>query len=189
MKPARSIGAPLRQFVFGQFVFGRLVFGLLIFALSVSGIFAQSPAFAKDSLGVFGSWGAFRDADIPRCYAIAESQDIRGKAERKSYVSVGFWPNRKIRRQFHVRLSRDRSSNSRVIVSISGRRFQLTASRSDGWSQDKRMDAAIVASIRSATSMTVESTGRDGRPIVDAYLLRGAATAIDAASLGCSRME
>ena len=51
------------------------------------------------------------------------------------------------------------------------------------------MDAAINAAIRSATSMTVESVGRDGKPIVDAYRLRGAATAIDAASLGCSRLR
>ena len=149
----------------------------------------SAPAQAKDSLGIFSSWGAFRDAEIPRCYAIAESEEITGKADRKSYASVGFWPKRKIRRQFHVRLSRDRSSNSRVVVSLAGRRFQLTASQSDGWSQDKRMDAAIVAAIRSAASMTVESTGRDGNPIVDAYLLRGAATAIDAASLGCSRLN
>jgi hypothetical protein len=75
------------------------------------------------------------------------------------------------------------------MVSIAGRRFRLTANRSDGWSQDKRMDAAIVAAIRSAKSMTVESTGRDGEAIVDAYLLRGAATAIDSASLGCSRLR
>lgn len=147
------------------------------------------PAQAKDSLGVFNSWGAFRDADVPRCYAIAESEEITGTAARKSFATIGFWPGRAIRRQFHVRLSRDRSTNSRVMVSIAGRRFQLTASRSDGWSQDKRMDAAIIAAIRSATSMTVESVGRDGKPIVDAYRLRGAATAIDAASLGCSRLR
>jgi len=158
---------------------------LLVLVVSVISI----PAFAKDSLGIFNSWGAFRDPEIPRCYAIAESEEITGKAERKSFATVGFWPNRKIRRQFHVRLSRDRSTNSRLMVSIAGRRFQLTASRSDGWSQDKRMDAAIIAAIRSATSMTVESVGRDGKPIVDAYRLRGAATAIDAASLGCSRLR
>lgn len=144
---------------------------------------------AKESLGVFNSWGAFRDAEVPRCYAIAESEEISGTAERKSYATIGFWPARKIRRQFHVRLSRDRSKNSRVILSIARRRFQLTASRADGWSQDKRMDAAIIAAIRSASSMTVESIGRDGKPIVDAYLLRGAATAIDAASLGCSKLR
>lgn len=143
---------------------------------------------AKESLGIYNSWGAFRDRDVPRCYAIAESEEITGKADRKSYASVGYWPRRGVRAQFHVRLSRDRSTNSRVIVSISGRRFQLNATRSDGWSQDRRMDAAIIAALRSAKSMSVESVGRDGKPIVDAYLLRGAATAIDAASLGCSRL-
>lgn len=160
---------------------------LILIALVASSV--SSPVMAKESLGIFNSWGAFRDPDIPRCYAIAESEEINGKAERKSFATIGFWPKREIRRQFHVRLSRDRSSNSRVIVSIAGRRFQLTANRSDGWSQDKRMDAAIVAAIRSSTSMTVESVGRDGRPIVDAYRLRGAATAIDAAALGCSRLR
>jgi len=160
-----------------------------LFVLISLMLLIPAPAIAKDSLGIFNSWGAFRDAEIPRCYAIAETEQITGRAERKSYATIGFWPNREIRRQFHVRLSRDRSTNSRVIVSIGGRRFRLTANRSDGWSQDKRMDAAIIAAIRSAVSMTVESVGRDGRPIVDAYLLRGAATAIDAASLGCSRLR
>jgi hypothetical protein len=158
-----------------------------LFALCIAAF--STPIAAKDSLGIFNSWGAFRDPNVPRCYAIAESEEITGKAERKSYASVGFWPKRSIRAQFHVRLSRDRSSNSRVMVGIGGRRFQLTANRSDGWSQDRRMDAAIIAALRSANSMTIESTGRDGKPIVDAYLLRGAATAIDAASLGCSRLR
>ncbi len=165
----------------------KCAFILVCLIAGITGI--ATPVVAKDNLGIFNSWGTFRDPQISRCYAIAESEEITGKAERKSYASIGFWPRRKIRRQFHVRLSRDRSTNSRVIVSIAGRRFRLTANRQNGWSQDKRMDAAIVAAIRSATTMTVESTGRDGKPIVDAYLLRGAATAIDAASLGCSRLR
>lgn len=163
----------------------RAAAALCAFAL----IAISTPVAAKDSLGIFNSWGAFREAEVSRCYAIAESEEITGKAERKSYVSVGFWPERGVRAQFHVRLSRDRSTNSRVMVGVGGRRFQLTANRSDGWSQDKRMDVAIIAAMRSANSMTIESTGRDGRPIIDAYLLRGAATAIDAAALGCSRLE
>ena len=161
----------------------RAVAALLAFVLAAISL----PVAAKESLGIFYGWGAFRDADVPRCYAIAESQDITGKAERKSYISVGYWPRRDAHAQFYVRLSRDRSVNSRVMVGIGGRRFQLIANRSDGWAQDRRIASAIIAAMRSANSMTIESTGRDGRPIVDAYLLRGAATAIDAASLGCSR--
>ena len=145
------------------------------------------PAQARESLGVFDSWGAFRDPDVPRCFAIAESEEITGRASQKSYADVGFWPTRGIRGQFHARLSRDRSENARVALSIAGRRFRLAAGRRDVWAQDAKMDAAIVAAIRSAKSMTIETTGRDGRPMVDAYLLRGAATAIDAATLGCSR--
>jgi hypothetical protein len=48
------------------------------------------------------------------------------------------------------------------------------------------MDLAIVAAMRSATSLSVESIGKDGRSIVDAYTLRGAPSAIDAAALGCA---
>src|SRR5690606_41767251 len=82
-----------------------------VFALTLA-IFPM-PVAAKESLGIYDSWGAFRDQDVSHCYAIAESEEITGKAERKSYISVGYWPNRNIRAQIHVRLSRDRSTNSR----------------------------------------------------------------------------
>ena len=35
--------------------------GVLLVAL------IASPLAAKDSLGVFGQWGAFRDPQVPRC--------------------------------------------------------------------------------------------------------------------------
>ncbi len=146
-----------------------------------------APALAQQDLGIFSSWGAFRDAAVPLCYAIARPEQIAGKAERKAYVDFGFWPDRALRGQFHARLSRDRSSNARVTVSIAGHRFALKSDRADAWSQDADMDRAIIRALRRASSMTVESVGRDGRPIVDAYLLKGAASAIDAAALGCKQ--
>lgn len=48
------------------------------------------------------------------------------------------------------------------------------------------MDLAIIAAIRSAQSLSVQSTGANGGTITDAYALRGAASAIDAAALGCA---
>ncbi len=33
---------------------------------------AGSPAVARESLGIFDSWGAFTDASPRRCFAIAE---------------------------------------------------------------------------------------------------------------------
>ena len=40
----------------------------------VAALFATlipAPAIARDSLGMFSTWGAFRDPAVPRCYAVA----------------------------------------------------------------------------------------------------------------------
>jgi len=66
------------------------------------------------------------------------------------------------------------------------RRFALTGGGGDAWAKDKAMDAAIIAAMRSARQMTVSGDGADGKTIRDVYLLKGAATALDAAALGCA---
>ncbi len=144
-----------------------------------------APLAAKDRLGVYQGWAAFRDPETPRCYAIAAPEETVGRETRGAYLSIGFWPKRGVTHQIHVRLSRERSTNSGITLSAGGRRFRLTGSDSNGWATDRRMDLAIIAAMRSATSLSIESIGRDGRSIVDAYSLRGAPSAIDAAALGC----
>ena len=144
-----------------------------------------APLAAKDRLGVYQSWAAFRDAQTPRCYAIAAPEETVGTPDRNAYISIGFWPKRGVSHQIYVRLSRERSTNSVITLSAGGRRFRMKGKGSSGWATDRRMDLAIVAAMRNATSLSVESIGRDGRSIVDAYALRGAPSAIDAAALGC----
>ena len=122
----------------------------------------------------------------PRCYAISEPDETIGPPTRAAYVSIGFWPKRNVTHQLYVRLSRDRSANSGVTLTAGGRRFRLKADSNAAWAADRRMDLAIIAAIRSATSLSIETIGRDGRSIVDAYALRGAPSAIDAAALGCA---
>lgn len=154
--------------------------------LVVLWLILPTPLAAKDRLGVYQGWAAFRDAETPRCYAIAAPEETMGRETRKAYLSIGFWPKRGITHQIHVRLSRERSTNSVITLSVGGRRFRLNGSGSNGWATDRRMDLAVIAAMRSATSLSVESIGSDGRSIVDAYALRGAPSAIDAAALGCS---
>lgn len=147
---------------------------------------AAAPLAAKDRLGVYQGWAAFRDPDTPRCYAISAPDETISPPTRSAYVSIGFWPDRRVTHQIYVRLSRDRSANSGVTLTAGGRRFRLKANTSAAWATDRRMDLAIIAAIRSATSLSVESIGRDGRSIVDAYSLRGAPSAIDSAAFGCA---
>jgi hypothetical protein len=144
-----------------------------------------APVLAKDRLGVFQSWAAFRDPATPRCYAIAAPEEMVGTPLRKAYLSVGFWPKQGVAGQVYVSLSRERSSNSSITLTAGGRRFRLVANTLGGWAVDRRMDQAIIAAIRSASALSIESIGRDGRSIVDAYSLRGAPSAVDAAALGC----
>lgn len=143
---------------------------------------------ARDSLGIFEGWGAFRDADAGRCYAIAEpARSSSGRANWRAFASVGTWPKVRVRGQFHTRLSRERAPGSTVYLSISERRFALVSGDADAWAQDARMDAAIVAAMRSAVRMSIEGKAKNGRRFADIYVLKGAATAMDAAALGCAR--
>lgn len=154
--------------------------------------FAAAPLAAKDSLGVFGEWGAFRDAQVPRCYAIAAAEPearSRNAREHAPFASVGTWPKRSIRGQLHLRLSRSLSAGSPVSLSIGGERFALTGGGGDAWAVDRTMDAAIVAAMRSAGSMSVTATDGSGRRFTDRYSLDGAATALDAATVGCARIR
>jgi hypothetical protein len=148
-------------------------------------IVAAAPVAAKDKLGVYQSWAAFRDPETPRCYAISSPDERISGATRPGYLSVGFWPKKGVTHQLYVSLSRDRSENSAITLSVGGRRFRLKANQTGGWAINRQMDNAIVSAIRSSPSLSIESIGRDGRAIVDAYNLRGAPSAIDAAALGC----
>ena len=138
----------------------------------------------RETIGVYGGWGAFSDASPRRCFAIAQPVDA---AQRSGSLSVATWPGQNIRNQLHVRLSRPRAATARVTLSIGERRFDLVAGDSDAWAPDARTDAAIVAAMRSGRSMSVEALGRDGGAFADTYQLSGAATAIDAAALACRR--
>ncbi len=156
---------------------------LLGFSLSL----AIVPAWAADSLGTFDHWGAFRDSGTPaRCYAIAQAAGQRGKAE-PAYASIGNWPASRIRGQFYARLGRAAAPSRDIVVVIGPARFALVGGGRNAWARDARTDAAIIAAIRSANAMTIRGTDTRGAGFADRYALKGAATAIDAAALGCAR--
>jgi hypothetical protein len=168
----------------------RLRLAPLLLAMMVAAFQAGSapPAHARDSLGIFDGWGAFRDPAVPRCYAIAEPARTQGgRSAWRAFAAIGSWPRQGVRGQVHFRLSQQRAPDTQVTLSIDDRRIALTAGSADAWAPDRQTDAAIVAAIRSGTSMTVAAMGRTGRLFADSYALRGAATAIDAAALGCAQ--
>ncbi|MGF7150626.1 hypothetical protein FHS96_004284 [Sphingomonas zeicaulis] len=148
---------------------------------------ASAPASGRDSLGVFGGWGAFRAPRPLSCFAIAEPEGGGRSRDWRPFASIATWPDRRIRGQLHIRLSRAAAPGRPIDLAVGSQRFALGGGGADAWARDPRADAAIVAAIRTATEMRVTATSATGRSFTDSYPLRGAATAIDAATLGCAR--
>lgn len=157
-------------------------------AVLAAALLCAAPAVARDSLGIWNTWGAFADAGVPRCYAIAMADKAEGRVnEFQPYFTVGNWPRRAARGEIHVRLSRRIGPGSTVTLSVGGQRFQLVAGAADAWAADRRMDAAVVAAMRSASTLSVTARSATGRTFTDTYTLAGAASAMDAALLGCAQ--
>ena len=138
-----------------------------------------APLAARESLGVYESWAAFRDASPARCYAIAKPA---AKTPAPAYATVSLWPDKGVRGAVHLVLSREVPAKGSVRLSVGDKRFDLVAKGRNAWAADARADAAIVAAMRSAARMSVSGAG-----FTDRYTLGGAATAIDAATVGCAR--
>lgn len=186
-RPARFERSPLAKSHAMRFSNGMrplpplLLLSLLLFPAAAS---------ARDALGIFEGWGAFRDPGVPRCYAIAEpARRSAARGNWRAFASIATWPRQQARGQVHFRLSRARRDGTPAALSIGDRRFALVAGSADAWARDRQNDAAIIAAIRSGTSMSVSAIDAAGRPFADVYALRGAATAIDAAALGCARLR
>lgn len=147
--------------------------------LALLALFAAAPLSARESLGVYDSWAAFKDASPARCYAIAKAG---GKTAAPAYATVSLWPDKGVRGAVHVVLSREVAARATVRLAVGDKRFTLVTKGRNAWAADAREDAAIVAAMRSATRMSVSGGG-----FTDRYALSGAATAIDAATVGCAK--
>lgn len=158
-------------------------------AVALVAALVASPLAARDSLGVFSGWGAFRDASVPRCYAVAKPRPSTRQRDYEPYASIGTWPKRGVRGQVHFRLARAMAPNSALNLRIGGKSFALTGGGGDAWAGDQTTDAAIVSAMRSARSMTVSARDTRGRRFSSTYDLSGAATAMDAATVGCASIR
>ena len=147
---------------------------------------ASGAAVARESLGTYEGWGAFRDAGPTRCFAIAEP--VRGGGGKwRPYASIAYWPGQQVRGQVYIRLSREKRAGATVTLSVDDRRAVMIGAGADVWAASPKLDAAIIAAIRSGRSMSISTVAATGGGFADTYRLKGAATAIDAAALGCAK--
>lgn len=154
--------------------------------LGLVALLIAAPLAARESLGVYDGWAAFKDAKPLRCYAIAKAQ---GTPPAPAYATVSNWPERKVRGALHLVLSRAVADKAAVRLAVGDKRFTLVAKGRNAWAKDARDDAAIVAALRSAARMSVSASSAKGGTFTDRYTLAGVATAMDAATVACANRD
>lgn len=157
-------------------------------ALPMVALLLAAPVAARDSLGVYDGWAAFRDDRPARCYAIAKAQ---GKpptpGSAPAYATIANWPDKNVRGTLHLVLSRDVADGAAARLSVGNQRFDLVANGRNAWAKNTRDDAAIIAALRVAARMNVSARSATSGAFTGRYSLAGAATAIDAATVGCAK--
>ena len=153
------------------------LFGLLV---------AAATAAAARGTVVFagGAWAAIDRGSA--CEALSRSQRIAPRDKVQAVAGVTFGPSRRGSGEFHVRLSRMPRGDASVMLEVGDQPFLLVTRGGWAWSRGPLQAQAIIAAMRDAPAMRVQS--RDGRGVrfSDPYLLDGAPTAIDAAAARCA---
>ena len=128
------------------------------------------------------NWAAFDHGG--RCEAVAKSLRPAAKDRPQARASFSFQGRRQ--GELAVRLSRAARAGASVMLVVGNQPFLLKGSGEWAWSRGPAQEMAIIAAVRAAGGMRVESRDAAGRRIADRYLLAGVATAIDSAAAACS---
>lgn len=131
-----------------------------------------------------GAWAAIDRGAT--CEALSRSIRIAPKGKLQAIAGFTFSGDRRRWGEFHARLRRMPRSDAAVMLRIGDQPFLLVSRGNWAWSDGPLQEQAMIAALRSANGMLVESRDGSGRRVVDPYSLDGAATAIDAAAAACA---
>jgi hypothetical protein len=131
-----------------------------------------------------GAWAAIDRGAT--CEALSRSARIAAKGKVQAIAGFTFSADGQRWGEFHARLRRMPRAGAAVMLHLGDRPFLLVSRGNEAWSNGPLQEQAIIAAIRGASGMTVESRDSAGRRFIDPYSLDGAATAIDAAAAACA---
>jgi hypothetical protein len=131
-----------------------------------------------------GAWAAIDRGGV--CEALSRSQRIAPKDKAQAEAGITFTADGRRPAEVYVRLSRMPRSDASVMLQIGDQPFLLVTRGGWAWSRGPLQAQAIIAAMRDASTMRVESRDLAGIRFSDPYLLDGAPTAIDAAAARCS---
>ena len=120
------------------------------------------------------------------CEALSRSVRIAAKGKVQASAGFTFSADRRRWGEFHALLRPMPRAGATVMLRIDNQPFLLLSRGNMAWSNGPLQERAIIAALRGANTMSVESRDAGGRSFIDPYSLDGAATAIDAAAAACA---
>jgi hypothetical protein len=184
----RLVKAPLRIFA-GRWRFVAVPISVTpmrairLCLLAAAGL--ASPVLARGSVVYAGGAWAAIDRGAT-CEAVSRSQRIATGGKVQALAGVTFTPDHRRWGEFYAQLSRLPRGDASVMLRIGDQPFLLAARDGWAWSRGPLQAQAIIAAMRNATAMRIESRDSSGRRFADPYLLDGVPTAIDAAAARCA---
>ncbi len=139
-----------------------------------------SPVFARDSLGVFGDWGAFRERGA--CYAIAAPTRADTGKRSDPYITVSQFTAQGTTPQVMVAAG---TAVRSVSVRAGGQGFKPIARNDAAWMPDSRGDQLLIQAFQVGNSINVDITTARGNRLRDQYSLNGFGDAWKAAQVAC----
>lgn len=152
--------------------------------LALAAAAASAAAAGGGILYAGGAWAAVDRGDT--CEALSRSLRIAPKGKVQAIVGFTFSADRRRWGEFHARLRRMPRAGAAVMLRVGDQPFLLVSRDNMAWSDGPLQERAIIAGLRDAGGMSIESRDASGRRFVDPYSLDGAATAIDAAAAACA---
>jgi hypothetical protein len=152
--------------------------------LACTAMVASSAAATSAILYAGGAWAAIDRGST--CEALSRSLRVAAKGKVQAIAGFTFSADRRHWGEFYARLRRMPRPGAAVLLHVDNQPFLLVSRANDAWSDGPLQEQAIIAALRSASGMSVESRDSSGGRFVDPYSIDGAATAIDAAAAACA---
>jgi hypothetical protein len=114
-----------------------------------------------------GAWAAIDRGAA--CEALSRSVRIAAKGKVQAEAGFTFSADRRRWGEFHARLRRMPREGAAVMLNVGGQPFLLVSRGNAAWSAGPLQEQAIIAALRGATGMAVESRDSAGRRFVDPY--------------------
>ncbi len=152
--------------------------------LAIIALMAAPAASRGVILYAGGAWAAIDRGGT--CEALSRSARIAPQGKVQPLAGFSFSADRRQWGEFHARLRRLPRAGAAVMLRVDNQPFLLVSKGNWAWSDGPMEEEAIIAALRGASGMSVESRDMAGQRFVDTYALEGAATAIDAAAAACA---